>query len=279
MRLLTFFGVVLSMGLSALSDERAKVLSVEAQLLSVELKNEIRAFEDISLATLKVERAITDATDAGSEAALLGKRDRLRERMHRLGEHAKELAARLDSIENRPRASQPIAKIRRNRLKETGRQLDIGIAGPGFYKLHDPIRDTEVFSRYGNFEVNPDGNLVIGFGPNRPILQPAVAVPPEASAVVVLSNGDVKALLPGKTELLFIGQIYLTTFANPDGLKEIDDNFFCESEASGPGTESMPGDDQAGLLRQGFLETSASEDAQALLELMIGFFKKREAGS
>src|SRR5689334_20867395 len=46
-------------------------------------------------------------------------------------------------------------------LEKTGRGLDLGLAGDGFFVVQDTTGSGEtLYSRAGNFEVNPDGFLV-----------------------------------------------------------------------------------------------------------------------
>ena len=65
------------------------------------------------------------------------------------------------------------------------------------------------------------------------LLQPAITIPPNATAVTITAYGQVNATLPGQQNPQQLGQLQLTTFANPGGLESMGGNLFQATLSSG----------------------------------------------
>ena len=151
----------------------------------------------------------------------------------------------------------------------TERPLDLLIDGQGFFSV-DILEDQGTgigYTRAGNFFLNSEGDLVLG-NAQGPRLEPPINVPAEATAVEVTADGQVYVTLPGQPEPANIGQIELTTFINPNGLRPIGGNVYVETEASGPPIEGVPGEEGIGTLTQGFLEGSNVDPVKELVSLI-----------
>ena len=72
----------------------------------------------------------------------------------------------------------------------------------------------------------------------------------------------------GSDTLQARGQIRLTRFANPSGLRAEGANLFRETASSGAPSEQTPGDAGAGFLRQAFLERSNVAVVDELIALI-----------
>jgi flagellar basal-body rod protein FlgG len=158
--------------------------------------------------------------------------------------------------------------FRQGTLQETGRSLDIAIEGPGFLPVLDPVSNTVVYTRAGNLDINANGFLVIGSAQTGRLLDPPVAIPPEATAVVINSNGQVMTRTQGQTELTQQGDIQLATFINPDGLLKLGENLYQPTDASGAAQPGQPGLNGLGIIRQGSLEASNVEPVKELIDLI-----------
>jgi flagellar basal-body rod protein FlgG len=66
-----------------------------------------------------------------------------------------------------------------------------------------------------------------------------------------------------------VGQIELARFINPSGLLSQGRNLFRETESSGDPILSQPGEEGAGTLRQGFLESSNVSVVDEIVQLII----------
>jgi flagellar basal-body rod protein FlgG len=152
-------------------------------------------------------------------------------------------------------------------FKETGRELDVAIEGTGFFQVMDPSGRT-VYTRAGNFSKNKDGNLCIGSANAGRLIEPAIQIPQDATAISITPEGMVSVRQPGNNQLTQVGQIELATFVNPEGLLKLGENLYGETDASGAPTLSNPGQTGVGLLRQNMLEHSNVEPVHELIDLI-----------
>lgn len=151
----------------------------------------------------------------------------------------------------------------------TGSKLDLMIEGEGFFKVQ--VEQNQgggtAYTRAGNFTLNSDGEIVLANDQGRR-LTPTITIPPTATNVDIDSNGRVFVSLPGETEPSEVGQIDISTFVNPTGLKQIGENLWVETAASGPATDGEPGIDNRGTILQGFLENSNVDPTQEMISLI-----------
>jgi flagellar basal-body rod protein FlgG len=158
-------------------------------------------------------------------------------------------------------------EFRQGAFQQTGRELDVAIEGPGFFKVLDPSGD-EVYTRSGTFSVNAEGSLVIGSASTGRLLDPTIQIPPDATAISISPQGVVAVRQPGNPALSTVGNIELSTFINPEGLLKLGENLYAETDASGPPTSGPPGEEGVGQLRQAFLEASNVEPVRELIDLI-----------
>ncbi len=149
-------------------------------------------------------------------------------------------------------------------LELSGNELDLGIQGDGFFRIS--LGNGEFrYSRDGSFRRDANGDLVTVDGFK---LEPGITIPQEALNIVVGQDGTVQARLAGTETLQNIGQLRLTRFANPAGLRSEGQNFFTVTGSSGPPIEQTPGQQGAGFVRQGFLERSNVAVVDELINLI-----------
>ncbi len=158
--------------------------------------------------------------------------------------------------------------FRQGTLQDTGRNLDIAIEGPGFLQVTDPVTQQSVFTRAGNLDINANGALVIGSAQTGRLLDPPITIPPEATAIVINSNGQVMTRTAGTVELQQQGEIQLANFINPDGLLKMGENLYAQTDASGQATLGPAGQNGLGIIRQGSLEASNVEPVKELIDLI-----------
>ena len=151
----------------------------------------------------------------------------------------------------------------------TQNSLDVAIEGRGFFRVIRPSGEA-AYTRAGNFRLDGEGRLTTPHGER---VEPGIEVPPETLDLTIKPDGTVLARLPGTPELQELGVIELTTFPNPDGLLAAGDNLFDATEAAGEPLQHRPGEDGAGQLAQGYLE-SANVKA---VEEMIGMISTQRA--
>ncbi|WP_337842401.1 flagellar basal-body rod protein FlgG [Rheinheimera sp.] len=137
-------------------------------------------------------------------------------------------------------------------FETTGNQLDLAIAGQGFFQVESPDGEL-LYSRNGQFHLNADGLITNGNG--LPLAQ-NIVVPPEATKITVGRDGIVTAQVPGQDELVELGQILTVNFVNPAGLEALGGNLYRATAGSGEALEGIPGEEAFGQLQQGTLEGS-----------------------
>ena len=149
---------------------------------------------------------------------------------------------------------------------ETGAPLDLAIAGDGFFQINDGSQI--VYSRSGVFSLDDTGTIVLTSADQSRPLQPTITIPQDATDITISGEGIVAYLLPGATEVTQAGQIQLARFINPEGLIQLGQNLYQESNASGTPLIGNPGTESRGLVRQGFLEGSNVEPVRELVDLI-----------
>jgi len=152
-------------------------------------------------------------------------------------------------------------------FQNTGKQLDLAIAGEGFFQVTDPSGEI-YYSRAGNFNVNANGQLVIGSARTGRLLEPQITIPTDATNITVGANGTVTYQQPGSAAQQQAGQINLAIFPNPDGLLKLGENLYRETDASSSPTIDAPGQQGLGTIQQGMLEASNVQPVEELIELI-----------
>jgi flagellar basal-body rod protein FlgG len=156
--------------------------------------------------------------------------------------------------------------------QQTGRPLDALIDGAGFFQVgveESTGVGSKAYTRSGNFALNSNGELVLANDQGRRI-QPVIKIPSTAvqNSITITSDGHVTYLEPGASQPSDAGQIELATFVNPAGLKQIGENLYTETVASGPPNTGAPASQDRGSLEQSFLEASNVDPTKELIDLI-----------
>lgn len=179
-------------------------------------------------------------------------------------------------------------------LQTTGRPLDLGISGDGFFIVNDGAND--YVTRAGNFYLDKDGMLVNGDGmkviglqadPDDPtklldsdndgIPEDAgnITIPTEAKSFSIGADGMVTYIMEGTSTPFVAGQILLTKFPNSGGLEKVGGNLYQATTNSGEfknGTTylaAVPGSDGTGTLVSGSLEMSNVDLSEEFTEMIV----------
>jgi flagellar basal-body rod protein FlgG len=156
-------------------------------------------------------------------------------------------------------------------VQQTSQPYDLAINGQGFFELTLPD-GSNAYTRNGSFHVDTTGALVSQDG--YP-LAAKITVPSEAATFTINSNGQVQVTMSAGQKPTTIGQIDLVTFVNPSGLQPMGDNLYlATTEGDGPNNSgepqsSAPGQNGAGTLAQGYLETSNVNLIDEMVNLVI----------
>lgn len=149
-------------------------------------------------------------------------------------------------------------------IQKTDNALDIGIQGDGFFQILLPD-GTTAYTRDGSFQKDNQGQIVTA---NGYPLQPNITIPANALTVTIANDGTVSITQPGVAAPTQIGNIQLANFVNSGGLQSIGQNLFLETASSGTPTPNAPGSNGAGVLNQGYVETSNVNVAEELVTMI-----------
>ena len=151
-------------------------------------------------------------------------------------------------------------------LQATGNPLDLAISGGGFFQVLLPNGQTG-YTRAGSFHPDAQGNVVTSDG--NP-LQPAIAVPADATNITVGSDGTVSVTQPNQTQASVVGSIQLALFVNPGGLNSVGNNTYLATAASGEPVIGTPGgSDGSGTIQQGMLEQSNVSVVDEFVQMIV----------
>jgi flagellar basal-body rod protein FlgG len=154
-------------------------------------------------------------------------------------------------------------------LQTTGNATDLAIQGDGLLRVQRANGEF-AYTRAGNLRLDATGRLVTQAGD---LIDPAITVPPGASQLTIKPDGTVTAQVPGRQDVTELGSLQLTTFPNYGALEAMGGNLYSQTQASGNAVETKPGENGAGTLNQGFLETANVK----AVEEMIGMITTQRA--
>jgi flagellar basal-body rod protein FlgG len=162
---------------------------------------------------------------------------------------------------------QPIATERvftQGNLQQSGNSMDVAIQGEGFFQVLMPD-GTAGYTRDGAFQLNSQGQMVTSSG--YPI-QPAITLPASVLSVTISKDGIVSVVQSGSSTPVQVGQMQVATFINNGGLQARGENIFVETASSGAPQTNSPGSNGAGLLNQGYVETSNVNVVEELVNMI-----------
>ena len=150
-------------------------------------------------------------------------------------------------------------------MENTGNSLDVAIQGNGYFKVKVAagLGNGEAYTRNGNFIVNNQGELVLGIGDGYKLIPP-IKIPPGSTDIAIAPDGNIEVMRPGSVTKANVGQLQITQFVNPQGLKLLGGSLYMATDASGPPIDSEPQEDSAGQILQGFLESSNVDPVKEL---------------
>ena len=167
------------------------------------------------------------------------------------------------------RISNTQVDLEQGSLENTGRPLDAGISGNGFFKVkvNDSLGEGFGYTRNGNFFVNNQNQLVLGMGDGYR-LDPPIDIPAGVTEVSISESGAVEVRRAGEDTTTRVGQLEISQFINPQGLRLLGGSIYVKTDASGDPIESNPGEDGAGVILQRYLEGSNVDPVKELVTLI-----------
>lgn len=149
-------------------------------------------------------------------------------------------------------------------LRATGEAMDLAIQGGGFLEVLGPEGQSLLW-RGGTMTVGPDG--LLGAGDGFP-LRALITVPAGASQLRIAADGTVSAVVGGDEAATELGRLDLVSTADPDALEPIGAGLW----RAAPGqalTTLAPGEEGAGLIVQGAVESSNVALSEEMVALMV----------
>jgi flagellar hook protein FlgE len=151
-------------------------------------------------------------------------------------------------------------------LQTTGRPLDLGISGDGFFEVKDGANT--LYTRAGNFYLDQAGDLVTGDGLYvQDIAGSKINIPTAAESFSIGSDGKVNYILNGA--LTSTQTIKLTKFPNTSGLDKVGGNYYSESSNTGTKVEGAPSTSGLGAIEAGTLEMSNVDLSEEFTEMIV----------
>ncbi|MCJ7798687.1 MAG: flagellar basal-body rod protein FlgG [Polaromonas sp.] len=147
---------------------------------------------------------------------------------------------------------------------KTENPKDVLINGDGFFQVLMPD-GTAAYTRDGSFQTDQNGQLVTASG--YPV-QPAITLPQNTTSMTIGRDGTVSVVQAGSAASVQVGQIQLATFLNSAGLQSTGENLYVETDASGGANQTSPGQNGAGTLNQGYVESSNVNVVEELVNMI-----------
>ncbi len=154
--------------------------------------------------------------------------------------------------------------------ESTDRSLDLLIEGEGFFRVLYTEGGQEVtgYTRAGNFTLNSQGEIVLGNSLGSR-LDPSITIPETAVEMQVSPSGLVQYRELGQPNMTEAGQIQLSRFVNPEGLRQVGKNIYLATDASGDPVDANPGEQGTGVILSGHLEMSNVDPVRELVQLIL----------
>ncbi|MDR7072146.1 flagellar basal body rod protein FlgG [Fictibacillus barbaricus] len=152
-------------------------------------------------------------------------------------------------------------------LQTTGRPLDLGISGDGFFEVSDGTN--KYYTRAGNFYLDQSGDLVTSDGLFvQDTTGAKINIPVTAQSFSIGSDGKVNYIDGGV--LNNSAQVRLVKFSNTGGLDKAGGNNYLASTNSGAPTLGAPGDANGlGVVQAGTLEMSNVDLSEEFTDMIV----------
>lgn len=150
-------------------------------------------------------------------------------------------------------------------LEVTNQPLDFAIEGTGLFQFR--LADgTLAYSRAGNLHLDNEGNVV---NQNGQPLEPAIRIPRNATEIIVNEEGRVFVQVNNQTQPQEVGQLVLANFQNIEGVRDVGQNMYLETAASGAPILETPGQNGVGTIKQRQLEFSNVNVIEEMMDMIV----------
>ncbi len=164
-------------------------------------------------------------------------------------------------------------------LRNTGREMDIAVAGKGLLYLTDVSTGEMGFCRSASLELDPDLQLVARRNRTMWAIEPRISLPADWTAIDFLPDGSVRVRTADRS-WIDIGILQFARFDHPQHLKSRGDGILVATEDSGFPTISSLAEDSGVAVCQGWVEVPSknlcrwivSSPIRVLITIAIGTF-------
>lgn len=155
--------------------------------------------------------------------------------------------------------------FRQGNLEPTNDPLSVAIEGQGFFTVE--TSSGQAYTRDGSFRIDAEGRLTTAAGYLVTSDGDTIEVPEGATDVEIEESG----VISGKVgaQLQEFGRLQVAVFPNTQGLEAVGGNLFKATQLSGEAVLHDPGQDGAGILRGGYIETSNVEIVTEMVNLIV----------
>ncbi len=150
-------------------------------------------------------------------------------------------------------------------LEQTGGTLDLALQGEGFFTVQLPNGELR-YTRNGSFRRDETGQIVTAEGYR---LANTPSIPADSVLVIIGEDGTISASEREDEVPSQLGQIQITRFANPAGLKAQGGNYFTPTASSGQPQQTTATENGAASIHQGYLERSNVATVDELVALIV----------
>lgn len=163
------------------------------------------------------------------------------------------------------RTSATDRSFRQGNIERTDDPLSVAIEGQGFFAVE--TGGGTAYTRDGSFRLDGLGRLCTSSGYSVAGEGGVIEIPEGATEIEIVENGGISAVVSGVRQDL--GALNVVMFANPAGLEATGGNLYKATQLSGEAIEGVPGQEGAGVIRGGYLETSNVEIVTEMVNLII----------
>jgi flagellar basal-body rod protein FlgG len=150
-------------------------------------------------------------------------------------------------------------------LQVTNNEMDVAIRGDGFFQFRKQDGNM-VYTRAGNFAKDVDGNIISQSGYQ---LDPPIRIPQNTTQLTIDPEGRVYATINNDATPREVGQMLVARFVNPDGLKNVGNNFYKETVDSGEPIVDVPGRNATGQVVQFSIENSNVDIIKEMMNMIM----------
>ncbi len=152
-------------------------------------------------------------------------------------------------------------------LQATDNKLDLAMEGEGFFRIQ--LYDGSMaYTRDGSFKIDSNRQVLTS---NGYALEPPMFLPEGfmMDSLTISQDGHVTVKLAGEEDPVEVGQMEIVRFVNPAGLRNIGQNLYKTTPASGEEIAGQPAMDGMAKLHQGFLEMSNVKVVEEMVNMIV----------